>query len=84
MKWNGQRSDWPYFTWNARCLTMAEQHFLRKGALSAGNHLSIARTSPATAMRDLARMVALGAFVREGERRHARYHEALRPVKARV
>ena len=53
-----------------------------EGALSAGNYGSIARTSPATATRDLADLVAKGAFTRTGERRHARYHLTvpLRPV----
>jgi Fic family protein len=55
-----------------------------KGGLSAGNYLSITGTSPATATRDLAGMVGLGAFVREGERRHARYRVAFLPVMARV
>jgi len=52
-----------------------------KGGLSAGNYLTITGTSPATATRDLADMVELGALIRDGERRHARYYVALRPVK---
>ena len=53
-----------------------------KGGLSAGNYGTIARTSPATATRDLADLVDKGAFTRTGERRHARYHLTipLRPV----
>lgn len=53
-----------------------------EGGLSAGNFVSIAKTSPATARRDLADLVDKGAFNRTGERRHARYHLtiALRPV----
>ncbi len=53
-----------------------------KGGLSAGNYVSIAKTSPATARRDLADLVDKGAFTRTGERRHARYHLTipLRPV----
>lgn len=53
-----------------------------KGGLSAGNYVRIAGTSSATATRDLADMVAKGALVRTGERRHARYSVAipLRPV----
>ena len=53
-----------------------------KGGLSAGNYIRITGTSPATATRDLADMVAKGALSRVGERRHARYHLAipLRPV----
>ena len=53
-----------------------------KGGLSAGNYIRITGTSPATATRDLADMVAKGALSRVGKRRHARYHLAipLRPV----
>jgi Fic family protein len=53
-----------------------------KGGLSAGKYVSIAKTSPATARRDLADLVDKGAVTRTGERRHARYHLAipLRPV----
>ena len=43
------------------------------GGLSAGNYISITGASPATATRDLTDMVDKGAFVRTGERRHARY-----------
>ena len=54
------------------------------GGLSAGNYMTITKASPATATRDLADLVAKGAFKRHGERRHARYHVAitLRPVPA--
>lgn len=45
-----------------------------KGGLSAGNYATIAKTSPATATRDLAEMVECGALTRTGERRYARYH----------
>jgi Fic family protein len=53
-----------------------------RGGLSAGNYVAIARTSPATATRDLADLVDRGVFTRTGERRHARYHLTipLRPV----
>jgi len=53
-----------------------------RGGLSAGNYASITGASPATATRDLVDMVAKGALVRSGERRHARYAVAipLRPV----
>ncbi|MBL9141589.1 MAG: hypothetical protein JNK53_06950, partial [Phycisphaerae bacterium] len=44
------------------------------GGLSAGNYASIAKTSPATATRDLADLVERGALTRTGERRHPRYH----------
>jgi Fic family protein len=54
-----------------------------KGGLSASNYISITGTSPPTATRDLADMVAKGALIRSGERRHARYRAniELRPVK---
>lgn len=54
------------------------------GGLSAGNYVRIAKTSPATARRDLADLVDNGAFTRTGERRYARYHLTipLRPVDA--
>jgi Fic family protein len=53
-----------------------------RGGLSAGNYVSIARTSPATARRDLSDLVAKDVLRRTGERRHARYHPAIpaRPV----
>ena len=50
-----------------------------KGGLSAGNYATIAGTSPATTTRDLADMVAKGALLRTGERRHARYAVAISP-----
>ena len=48
-----------------------------KGGLSAGNYVTITGASPATATRDLAELVAKGALVRAGERRHARYQVPL-------
>ncbi len=45
-----------------------------RGGLSAGKYSTITGASPATTTRDLADLVAKGALVREGERRHARYH----------
>lgn len=53
-----------------------------EGGLSASNYVSIAKTSPATATRDLAEMVERGALMRTGEKRHTRYHLPipLRPV----
>lgn len=53
-----------------------------EGGLSAGNYARIAKTSPATATRDLAEMVERGALTRTGEKRHTRYHLPipLRPV----
>lgn len=55
-----------------------------QGGLSAGNYVRIARTSPATARRDLGDLVAKGALRRTGERRHTRYHLPirLRPVES--
>lgn len=55
-----------------------------KGGLSAANYVSIAKTSPATARRDLGKLVSMGALNRTGERRHARYHLPipLRPVSS--
>jgi Fic family protein len=53
-----------------------------KGGLSAGNYVTITSTSPPTATRDLADMVAKGALIRSGEKRHARYRAniELRPI----
>lgn len=45
-----------------------------KGGLSAENYISIARTSRATATRDLQDLVEKGALTRTGERRHTRYY----------
>lgn len=45
-----------------------------KGGLSAENYISIAKTSRATATRDLQGLVALGALTRTGELRHTRYY----------
>ena len=44
-----------------------------KGGLSAGNYSTITGASPATATRDLADLAEKGAFIRTGERKHARY-----------
>jgi Fic family protein len=54
-----------------------------KGGLSAGNYVTITGTSAPTATRDLADMVARGALIRSGERRHARYRAniELRPIQ---
>lgn len=48
-----------------------------KGGLSAGNYVTITGASAATATRDLADLVDKSALIREGERRHARYHIAI-------
>ncbi|MBZ5726937.1 MAG: Fic family protein [Acidobacteriia bacterium] len=53
-----------------------------EGGWSAANYVRITGASPATATRDLTDLVAKGALVRHGERRHARYRAAipLRPL----
>jgi Fic family protein len=48
-----------------------------KGGLSAGNYATITGASPATTTRDLTDMMAKGALIRVGERRHARYYVAV-------
>lgn len=55
-----------------------------EGGLSAGNYSTITGGSPATITRDLGELVELGALLRTGERRHARYALAIpqRPVEA--
>ena len=47
------------------------------GGLSAEKYIAIARTSRATTTRDLQDLVAKGALVRTGERKHTRYAVAL-------
>jgi Fic family protein len=44
------------------------------GGLSAENYIAIAKTSRATATRDLQDLVAMGVLRRTGERKHTRYH----------
>ena len=44
-----------------------------EGGLSSKNHIRITGCSPATATRDLAGLVELGAFIRTGELKNARY-----------
>lgn len=51
-----------------------------EGGLSAGKYSAITGTSPATATRDLAELVALGALRRTGQLRGARYWLAFEPV----
>jgi Fic family protein len=53
-----------------------------QGGLTAGKYVGMTGAATATATRDLADLVAKGALVRAGERRHARYDLAipLRPV----
>ena len=45
-----------------------------KGGLSAGNYITIADTSRATATRDLQELVSLGAFTASGTLKSSRYH----------
>jgi Fic family protein len=45
-----------------------------KGGLSAENYISIAKTSRATATRDLQDLVQKGALTKTGELRHTRYY----------
>lgn len=47
------------------------------GGLSAKNYIAISKASPATATRDLAELVELGALQRTGERKNTRYSLAL-------
>ncbi len=58
-----------------------------KGGLSAENYMAITGTSPATATRDLANLVAKWVLTRTGERRHTRYwlnNDGARPQPASV
>jgi Fic family protein len=48
-----------------------------RGGLSAGNYRTITGALSATATRDLAELVALGALRREGELKATRYHLAI-------
>ena len=48
-----------------------------KGGLSSANYQSITRASPATATRDLADLVAMGALVKTGKQRNTRYWLAI-------
>ena len=55
-----------------------------EGGLSAGKYASITGASPATTTRDLVELVALGALMRAGELKQARYQLAipLHPVRS--
>lgn len=44
-----------------------------KGGLSSNNHIRITQCSPATATRDLSKLVELGAMFRTGELKNSRY-----------
>lgn len=50
-----------------------------EGGLSAGHYRRITGSTPPTATRDLAGLVALGALRRTGARRHTRYFLDLPP-----
>jgi Fic family protein len=52
-----------------------------KGGLSSNNHVSITQCSPATATRDLAKLVEIGAMLRAGELKNSRYFLNLEPFK---
>jgi len=51
-----------------------------KGGLNAGKYSTITGGSPATATRDLVDLVEIGALIRTGELRHARYNLSV-PLK---
>lgn len=52
-----------------------------EGGLSAGNYLSITKTSRATATRDLQHLVSIGALHKQGQGRHTRYFLNIKNVK---
>ena len=52
-----------------------------QGGLSAANYVAITGASAPTATRDLSGLIAMGAMLREGERRYARYRANL-PLRA--
>lgn len=54
-----------------------------KGGLSASNYMKITGASSATSTRDLADLVEKGALIRQGEKRHARYHLDLALMNSR-
>jgi len=51
-----------------------------KGGLSAENYISIAKTSRATATRDLQDLLQKGALTKTGELRHTRYYLNISPT----
>jgi Fic family protein len=55
-----------------------------KGGLSAENYITIAKSSRATATRDLQDLVTKGALTKTGERRHTRYFLNLAERRARI
>lgn len=52
------------------------------GGVSAENYVSIAKTSRATATRDLAELVELGAFVKTGKLKGTRYWLSCNPISS--
>jgi len=52
-----------------------------KGGLSADNYISITGASRATATRDLGSLTAMGALVRTGERKSARYWLSIKSME---
>ncbi|MGB0953773.1 MAG: Fic family protein [Planctomycetota bacterium] len=48
-----------------------------RGGLSAGNYVSITQASSATATRDLAGLVEMGALTAHGDKKYRRYHLAI-------
>ena len=55
-----------------------------KGGLSAEKYISIAKTSRATATRDLQDLLQKGALTKTGELRHTRYYLNIAPVEKDV
>ncbi len=55
-----------------------------KGGLSAENYVSIAKTTRATATRDLSDLVKKGALVKSGELRHTRYRLNIKETGRRI
>ena len=51
-----------------------------KGGLSAGNYISLTKTSRATATRDLEDLVEKKILIRKGERKNTRYYLNLKVV----
>jgi Fic family protein len=53
-----------------------------KGGLSASNYMSITGAPASTATRDLTHLVEMGALIRKGERRYARYYLSIEEAEA--
>lgn len=87
--WIWNHPNWPNYSHDASDFTERVEVFYRtaeriarifeegrvgfKGGLSAGNYVSIAKCSPATATRDLAELRDMGALVSHGQGRGTRY-----------